>query len=79
MKDKVICEKYNNCPLEKSVNDCYHLTPHYHIDNCIPSKSETIISKCGCCKSMKDIRKLKLDKISEQSSGFTKSKINENK
>jgi len=65
MKDKVICERYNDCPLGKTGSDCYHLIPHYHIDNCIPSKSETIISRCGSCKSIKEIRRLKLDNIKD--------------
>ena len=63
MKDKVICEKYNNCPLDRKSDSCYHASLHYHINNCIPSKSATC--RCGCCISMKDIRRLKLEKINE--------------
>jgi hypothetical protein len=68
MKDKVICDKYNDCPLKNG--DCYHSTEHYHIDNCFPA----LDSNCGGCKSIKEIRqyikeqrKLKLEKINENS------------
>lgn len=58
MKDKVICEKMDKCPLFNGF-ECYHSTPHYHIDNCYPADD----SVCGCCRSIKEIRRLKLERI----------------
>jgi hypothetical protein len=67
MKDKLICEWYNDCPLNNK--SCYHLTPHYNNDNCSFSKdfplSESLGCKCGRCLSITEIRKLKLEKINE--------------
>ena len=60
---KVICEKYNNCPLGKNNDDndyCYHYILHYRVDGCT---NDFQSSRCGDCISISKLRKLKLEKI----------------
>ena len=73
MKDKMVCEKYNNCWNGSSIKDkddfsiknnnfCCHSIPHYYINGCSYS-TDSIPRKCGNCVSIKELRKLKLEKI----------------
>ena len=71
MKEKVICEKHNDCPAINK-KDCYHFFSHYLCDNCYLTEDydNSFENRCGNCISIKELRRLKLERLNERQDGL---------